>query len=138
MQLLMDRSTELGNHLGLGHIKGCVERIEKTSTAGSRFKVPHIGWAKVDGKCNISVKNSVPISDGNSYFYFVHSYECRPSSDSNLLATASYHGTSITAIVGRNNVLGVQFHPERSGPQGLSFLSQFAFCKGGVCQTIRI
>lgn len=138
MQVLMERSTELGDHLGLGYIKGSVERIKKTSTTGYGLKVPHIGWAKVNDDSNLSIKNIFPVPGENSYFYFVHSYVCKPHSQADLLATASYHDTKITAVVGRDNILGVQFHPERSGPQGLLFLSQFAFAKRDDYRSIRL
>lgn len=125
MQVLMERSTEFGDHAGLGHIKGSVERIPNVLSSGSRVKVPHIGWAKVNNTSSPLNNAASCIPNSQRYLYFVHSYMCKPSSEENLFATANYHGNKITAIVGRNNILGVQFHPERSGSAGLSFLSQF-------------
>jgi glutamine amidotransferase len=125
MQVLMERSTEFGDHAGLGHIKGSVERIPNVSSSGSRVKVPHIGWAKVTNKSS-SLNNAAScIPNDQRYFYFVHSFMCSPTSEDNLFATANYHGNKITAIVGRDNILGVQFHPERSGNVGLSFLNHY-------------
>jgi glutamine amidotransferase len=125
MQLLMDRSSEFGNHFGLGFIKGSVELIPNYSNSGSRIKVPHIGW----GQVNITSKLTDQIYLNNfndvAYYYFVHSFVCKPLSPRNLLATVSYHGNNLTAIIGQDNILGVQFHPERSGPEGLRFLHQF-------------
>ena len=125
MQVLMERSSEFGDHVGFGYIKGVVERISNKSVSGGKVKIPHVGWAslKMD-------PTSVPVNFYNglspeSYFYFVHSFTCKPRSHSDLLATASYHWNEVAAIIGRDNILGVQFHPERSGPAGLSFLRQF-------------
>lgn len=125
MQVLMERSTEFGDHAGLGHIKGSVERIPTRTNTGNRVKVPHIAWAKINPNCHLSKKNAFALAYREQYFYFVHSYTCKPLSEDNLIASTSYHGTKITAMVGRDNILGVQFHPERSGPVGLSFLTQF-------------
>lgn len=123
MQVLMERSTELGDHIGLGHINGSVERIPNISSSGNRVKVPHIGWSQVN-KVSISHSNNASqIKYDQRCFYFVHAYMCKPSSEDNLLATVNYHGEEITAIVSRGNILGVQFHPERSGQEGLNFLS---------------
>ena len=125
MQVLMERSSEFGTHVGLGYIKGSVERIANIPTKGSKPKIPHIGWAKVNASSNFPDRNLLAFPSGEKYFYFVHSYMCNPTSRANLLATASYHGGDITAVIGRDNVLGIQFHPERSGPEGLRFLHQF-------------
>lgn len=126
MQVLMERSTEFGDHAGLGHIKGSVERIPSVSSSGSKVKVPHIGWIKVNKASNSLNNVASCIPNEQNYFYFVHSYMCKPSSAEDVLATANYHGNKITAIVGRDNIFGVQFHPERSGSAGLSFLAQFS------------
>lgn len=127
MQVLMERSTELGEHAGLGYIKGSVEMIPNISLQGDCLKVPHVGWAKVNNYSTLSHQTAVRPSDRDRYFYFVHSFMCKPSIEENLLATVSYHGRKITAMVGRDNILGVQFHPERSGPSGLTFLKEFCF-----------
>lgn len=125
MQVLMERSTEFGDHAGLGHIKGSVERIPNISGSGSRVKVPNIGWSQVNNVSRLFDKKSSCIPNKQSYFYFVHSYMCKPVNEENLIATASYGGNKITAIVGRDNIFGVQFHPERSGLNGINFLKIF-------------
>ena len=125
MQVLMERSNEFGEHAGLGHIKGSVERIPNISGSGSRVKVPHIGWAKVNNTSTSLNNHASCILKEQNYFYFVHSYMCSPTSIDNVLAAANYYGNKITAIVGRDNILGVQFHPERSGNEGLSFLNHY-------------
>lgn len=128
MQLLFDRSLEYGKHAGLGLIPGTVEPIREVIPAG--YKVPHIGWNA------LHFPKDKPISPLFRYIregdcvYFVHSYygaHCQADT----IATAEY-GPELTAAVGRDNVLGVQFHPEKSGAVGLNILR--AFCEGvGTC-----
>ena len=125
MQMLMERSNELGEHVGLGLINGSVERIPNISISGSGVKIPHIGWAQVNNTSSSLSKDAFCTSNNHSYYYFVHSYMCETSSKDDLLATASYQGIIIAAVIGRDNILGVQFHPERSGPVGLNFLNSF-------------
>lgn len=121
MQVLMSASSEFGYHEGLGYIKGTVDRIPDISDSGAQLKVPHIGWTRL--QCDNP--DHACYAQYESYFYFVHSFQCNPDNPENLIATASRHNTSICAIVGRDNIMGVQFHPERSGPDGLRFLKKF-------------
>lgn len=127
MQILMESSTEFGEYIGLKYIEGGVEKIPTYNNDGDRVKVPHIGWAKV--KPTRDFKDG-PLSElqyeQNSYFYFVHSFMCKPKNPDHLLATTTYRGLDITAAIGRDNIMGLQFHPERSGPAGLRLLSRFA------------
>ena len=125
MQVLMERSFEFGDHKGLGHIKGVVERVSNFSLLGKNVKVPIIGWSKINYKPDSNPGNDCNSLNEEEYFYFVHSYMCKPYREENLRATFECHGNKITAIIGRDNILGVQFHPERSGPEGLKFLSRF-------------
>lgn len=116
MQLLFDKSYEYGVHEGLGLIKG---EILPLKDYVSGLKIPHMGWNGL----NFLDKN--PLFDGlaqNSYVYFVHSYfaKCKEG----LSATANY-GIEVTAAVQKNNVFGVQFHPEKSGENGLRILRAF-------------
>lgn len=127
MQVLMDRSFEFGEHTGLGHISGQVERIPSVSIDGQKLKVPHISWAEIKPSSNYT-RGPLAIpqgSSGNHHFYFVHSYHCQPTVSEHLLADVDYGGNSITAAIGRNNIIGLQFHPERSGPAGLALLDRF-------------
>ena len=119
MQLLFEKSYEYGEHNGLGLIPGSVRPISDVIPAG--LKIPHIGWnaLKITRQSPIFSK----INDGD-HVYFVHSYyaaEC----DSAVIATAEY-GASLTAAVQSGNVLGCQFHPEKSGEVGLNILRAFA------------
>lgn len=121
MQLLFDRSFEFGCHEGLGLIPGEVRPIAPEISPG--LKIPHIGWNALHLQ-----KPEHPlfrhIKEGDCV-YFVHSYYAADCGEA-ILATAEY-GAELTAAVGRDNVLGCQFHPEKSGPVGLSILR--AFCE---------
>ena len=130
MQMLMDVSTEFGDHKGLGFIAGRVEKISSIAADGRQLRVPHIGWATVERSAEISDNdwNRSAVSDERGQggcFYFVHSFMAKPLRAENLLADVEYGGNLITAAIMRNNIMGVQFHPERSGPAGLAFLHRF-------------
>lgn len=130
MQVLMQSSTEFGLTDGLGFIEGTVDRIDATGSDGTALRVPHIGWGQV-----VPAQDVVPgdWSDSIVYggggegqeFYFVHSYQALAANATNRHAVVNYGGNSVTAAVKRDNILGVQFHPERSGPAGLDLLRRF-------------
>ena len=122
MQLLMERSFEFGVHIGLGIIRGDVKSIKNSFPKDELIKVPHVGWAKVDVIKNTDVSN---IKFKSDYYYFVHSFVCRPTSDNNLIAETEYNTINFAAIIGEKNIIGVQFHPEKSGRVGLEFLEKF-------------
>ena len=121
MQLLFDKSFEYGEHKGLGLIKGEVMPI--SDVIPKDLKIPHIGWNALNfnGKNNEIFKY---LTDGD-YVYFVHSFYAADCDDS--LVAACDYGKEITALAARDNVMGCQFHPEKSGPVGLSILK--AFCE---------
>jgi len=127
MQLLMETSNEMGEHKGLGIISGKVDKISNSFPNNKKNKVPHIGWAKILKKNLTSHLSNIIIDPqiDNNYFYFVHSYSCYPSAKDNVIATLDYNGVNLVAAIGFKNVLGVQFHPERSGLAGLSLLDRF-------------
>lgn len=130
MQVLLDTSLEFGEHQGLGFIPGSVELIPETAEDGKKLRVPHIGWAQLSdlGSSTGSDHPASALFDGvndQNYYYFVHSYHAKPASDNHVLATAGYGGNAITAAIQRDNIVGVQFHPERSGMAGLSMLRRF-------------
>ena len=114
MQLLADAGEEFGRHEGLGWIPGTVRRIERADPA---IKIPHMGWNDV----TLPQAHTL-IQPGEAYF--LHSYQFEAADPAHVLATTD-HGGSIVAAVGRDNILGVQFHPEKSQAYGLSFLSRF-------------
>lgn len=117
MQLLMAVGEEGGIHEGLGLIDGRVVRM--TPTPG--FRVPHVGWNVVD------VRRAHPVFDGiktGRDFYFVHSYVARCVREEDVLGVTD-HGGPITAVIGRKNVIGFQFHPEKSQINGLKLVENF-------------
>lgn len=120
MQLLFEKSYEFGEHKGLGLLKGSVIPMEGTIPA--ELKIPHIGWNALHF-CKES-KLLRYIKDGDCV-YFVHSYFATDCEE-RVIATAEY-GRELTAAVQRGNVMGCQFHPEKSGEVGLNILR--AFCE---------
>ncbi len=109
MQLLFDESEE-GHGTGLGLIPGRVERLQAR-------RLPHIGWNTLE-----HCAKTVPTADGIAVAYFAHSYACRPLDTSCVQAWCAHEHDRFPAVVRRNNVLGVQFHPEKSSHQGVMFL----------------
>ena len=114
MQLLASRGVEHGITEGLDWIGGEVRLIEVTDPA---IKVPHMGWNDV-----APMPHADLIEAGEAYF--LHSYHFVPD-DGHMIAAMTDHGGGIVAAVGRDNILGVQFHPEKSQSYGLSLLSRF-------------
>jgi glutamine amidotransferase len=119
MQLLAGRGTEHGIHNGLGWIEGEVVPIDP---ADPTLKIPHMGWNEL----NILVPNHPVLSgiSAGAHAYFVHSYAFQGLSKGALLADVDYGG-AVTAIIGRDNLIGTQFHPEKSQATGLRFLCNF-------------
>ena len=118
MQLMATRGLEHGEHPGLGWIPGEVVRIEPADPA---LKVPHMGWNE------LSVARTHPVLDGlpaGAHMYFVHSYQFVVADPSHILATTDYGGP-VTAVIGRDNMIGSQFHPEKSQKSGLAFIEAF-------------
>ena len=114
LQLLLDGSDE-GNEPGLGVMPGWVRRLP----AG--LKTPHMGWNQVEFSARHPVLDGVP---SNSYFYFVHSYYADPKERSLVAGTTDY-GVRFCSAVARGNLVAVQFHPEKSGSQGLKLYQNF-------------
>ena len=121
MQLLLEKSYEYGEHEGLGLIPGAIRPISETIPQG--YKIPHIGWNALHFSEN---KHPVfaQIQEGD-HVYFVHSFHGTDCAEYTV-ATTEYGGI-LTAAVAKDNVVGCQFHPEKSGPVGLKILE--AFCK---------
>ena len=121
MQLLFDRSTEYGEHAGLGFVPGQVVDL-RGDLEDKTLKVPHMGWN------SLQIVKDDPIfkyfKDGE-YVYYVHSFyakDCLPST----LGTSQYGNVSVTGVVRHGRVYGTQFHPEKSGDAGLRLLKAFA------------
>jgi glutamine amidotransferase len=116
MQLLFDSTTELGGAEGIGLLPGSVEALEAPG-----LKVPQIGWNPV------SWRRPTPLTEGlpdPCAFYHVHSFAARPGNPDDVLGVAGY-GREFVSAVARPPVYGVQFHPEKSGPDGLRLLGNF-------------
>ena len=115
MQLLATQGKEKGNHKGLGWIEGKVIKLKKNK----KIKIPHMGWNTV------KIISKHPILKKKKFeSYFVHSYNFICRDKKNVLATCDYQ-QSITAIIGKENIIGTQFHPEKSQRTGLEILKNF-------------
>jgi glutamine amidotransferase len=127
MQLLLEASEEFGVHPGFGLVAGHVVAIPPVAPNGNHKRVPHIGWFPV-----------TPVDDGRPWegtllegtapmtpFYFVHSFTAEPVEAANRLADTDYDGLTISAAIAHGNVFATQFHPEKSGPEGLNVLRNF-------------
>ena len=126
MQLLATRGLEFGEHEGLNWIEGDVVPIQPTDKS---MKIPHMGW-------NVAVYNqdlSHPVLKNQkkegAHFYFVHSFMFKCKEEENILGQVNYGG-NVTAIVGKANIVGVQFHPEKSQEAGLALLHDFLLWDG--------
>lgn len=118
MQLLADRGLEHGTHQGLGWIGGDVVRM---TPADPSLKIPHMGWNTLaQTQQHPALQHLMP----EDHFYFVHSFMFQSKNTDDILATTDY-GDTVTAIVGRDHLLGVQFHPEKSQAAGLRLLRGF-------------
>lgn len=114
MQLMADAGEEFGSHRGLGWIQGTVAKLEPDDPDA---RVPHMGWNDV-----VPVEPHPLIVPGEAYF--LHSFAFR-TADPKTLAATTNHGGTVTAAVARDNMVGAQFHPEKSQAYGLAFLSRF-------------
>jgi imidazole glycerol-phosphate synthase subunit HisH len=122
LQLLFESTTELGGATGLGLLEGPVAELEADG-----LKVPHIGWSPVRWERQSRLAEGI---ESETPFYFVHSFAPRPGAGE-LLGSAAY-GARFACAAERDNVFGVQFHPEKSSAAGLRLLSNFA----GVCAAV--
>ena len=113
MQMLASLSEENGIHKGFGWIEGSIKALPSKN-----LKIPHMGWNSVK-----PYKKNKLISNYNDY-YFVHSYYFNCENRENILAETQY-GMNFASIVGKENIYGVQFHPEKSSSQGLSLIKNF-------------
>jgi glutamine amidotransferase len=118
MQMLAKIGREHGDHKGLGWIEGEVSPIAPSDPS---LKIPHMGWNVLEQK------RAHPLLDNlvdKAHVYFVHSFSFVPRDSEHLLATTDYAYT-ISAVIGRDNIAGTQFHPEKSQAVGLAFLGRF-------------
>ena len=120
-QLLLSESEEFGRHEGLGIIPGRVVTIP-----AGEAKVPHVGWGRLTAPSGCDWAGTLLAHTApGTWGYFVHSLHCAPADAVDILATVRHGPHEITAVVRRGNVTGFQFHPEKSGQQGLAMLRSF-------------
>jgi len=115
MQLLALESEENGSYKGLGWIKGNIKKLPQKN-----LKMPHMGWNSIKLRNN----QNTNICPKEKDYYFVHSYYFQCLEEANILAETVY-GIKFTSIVVKENIYGVQFHPEKSSVQGLEIIKQF-------------
>jgi glutamine amidotransferase len=121
MQLMAERGLEHQVTAGLGWIAGEVDKIAPTDPA---LKIPHMGWNTLDAIRPHPLLDGIPTGPQGLHAYFVHSYHLKVANRSDLIAQADYGGP-LTAIVGRDTMVGTQFHPEKSQRLGLRLIANF-------------
>jgi glutamine amidotransferase len=121
MQLLAERGREYEVTEGLGWIAGEVDRIRPND---AKLKIPHMGWNTLNVSREHKLLESLPLGPQGLHAYFVHSFQLKPSLPADLVAEADYGG-AVTAVVGRDNIVGTQFHPEKSQKLGLALIANF-------------
>lgn len=121
MQLMAARGLEKGTHRGLGWIAGDVTLLEPDDAS---LKVPHMGWNTMTFRQPHKLLVGLPDGEDGLHAYFVHSYHLATAEPETLVATADYGGP-VTAAVGRDNLFGTQFHPEKSQTLGLALIRNF-------------
>lgn len=118
MQILFEEGFEVERCQGLGLIKGNIRKIEPKE----KVKIPHMGWNKIVINNNDEIINGLY---GDNFLYYVHSFMACEYMDENLIAYSNYGGVKVPGIVRKDNVIGMQFHPEKSGETGLNLLKKF-------------
>ena len=121
MQILLSKSYEMGNHKGLNFIKGEVVQIKKR-TKNQMLKIPHIRWNKIFSNKNSNQSEKLNFNLLDLRYYFVHSFLAETKDSNYTLAYCKYYDVLVPSIVKYENILGCQFHPEKSGQNGLNFL----------------
>jgi len=117
MQMLFEKSEEFGNHKGIGLIKGKVQRLPNEP----KMKLPNVGWYNLNIKQDRITLNM----DNNDKFYFNHGYYCKPYDNNIVLSNSMYGDFEFCSSFHDGQVMGTQFHPEKSGEKGLNFLKIF-------------
>ena len=116
MQLFFENSPEFGNTLGLGLLKGSVKKFNLSKTK----YIPHMNWNNI--KFLKLKKNIITKTLNQKYFYFVHSFYCDPKNKKNILSISKFNKQKFCSSILNKNILGTQFHPEKSGKIGINFL----------------
>jgi imidazole glycerol-phosphate synthase subunit HisH len=133
VQLLMTESFEFGRHKGLGLFKGPVVRFDGPAEGSRKLKVPQVGWNRIIKARNNAENQDDPwagtLLDGvcdEEFIYFVHSYIVQPEDKNVVLSTTRYGQIEFCSSLGQGNIFACQFHPERSGAQGLKVYQNLA------------
>ena len=119
MQLMLTESVEFGQHKGFNLIPGKTRKFEFKSINDEYFAVPQIQWNKLKRSNNIDKNHFFNFLNNGDYMYFVHSYYCVPEDKSTIIMTTRYAGEEYPSIIQYNNCIGIQFHPEKSGLNGI-------------------
>ena len=124
MQLLLSKSYEFEENNGLGIIDGEVTKLKNDDNI--QIKVPHVGWSKVKVSSENHSKNKI-LNDikNQSYFYYIHSFKAETKNPAETIAFTSYGVNNFSSIIEKDNVVGCQFHPEKSGIKGESLIKNF-------------
>lgn len=126
MQVLFESSLEFEETTGLGLIAGRVVPLPRTGNDGSSHKIPHVGWSALQPVGNGTWAGGVLSEiDPGEAAYFVHSFMAQPQVPESRIADCYYNGIPVAAVVGSGQVIGCQFHPEKSGDVGLRILRRF-------------
>ncbi len=122
MQLMFSRSDEFGDHAGLDLIAGRVRRLSPPDGGVDAVRIPNVGWRTIRWRRPDPL---VRAAGDRAMYYFVHSYAPVPDDPAHVRATIALNGDDVVVVARRNNLVGVQFHPEKSGPAGLMLLGRF-------------
>lgn len=126
MQLLFEFGEEFGRHQGLGLLAGRISAIPDFKANGEKHKIPHVGWGRLSAPATREWDGTILHGlDDSTYCYFIHSFSAIGIDESDSLAICDYDGFPIHAAVGRGNLWGCQFHPEKSGEAGLRISENF-------------
>ncbi|ACK51476.1 imidazole glycerol phosphate synthase, glutamine amidotransferase subunit [Methylocella silvestris BL2] len=121
MQLLATRGLEHGETAGLGWIEG---EVDAMAPGDASLRIPHMGWNTLLPAREHPALRDIPTGENGLHAYFVHSYEFRPAQAASVIASTDYGG-KVAALIGRDNILGSQFHPEKSQSLGLALIANF-------------
>ena len=127
MQMLLESSEEHGRRSGLGLFKGSVLPVPSEIGKSGKRKIPHVGWSALNYSEQQTKWNGTCLErlQPGTFCYFSHSFMAVPENPDDILAIVNYEGACIASALQTNNVMGIQFHPELSGPAGLKILEQF-------------
>lgn len=120
MQLMLSKSIEFGMHAGLDFIPGQIKKFPVKDKNSRTYLVPQIQWNQIKINANMKQEDFFSFLKNESYMYFVHSYYCIPDDEKTIVSTTSYAGIEYPSIIKKNNCIGIQFHPEKSGSEGIN------------------